>query len=106
LIKRRKEALASFHPPAYQPPIFVSPFPLSHIYIWRLGRGEGWYAGGDKTGWFAGEKKKVRAAASNRVHVLFLALKLRLLTLRQMLLLVMILFVRQQMLLIRILKLY
>jgi len=22
------------------PPIFVSPFPLSHIYIWRLGRGE------------------------------------------------------------------
>ena len=52
------------------------------------------------------KKNKVRAAASNRVHVLFLALKLRLLTLRQMLLLVMILFVRQQMLLIRILKLY
>ena len=33
---------------AYQPPIFVSPFPLSHIYIWRLGRGEGWYAGGEE----------------------------------------------------------
>ena len=36
------------HPPAYQPPRFppLSEPALSHIYIWRLGRGEGWYAGG------------------------------------------------------------
>jgi len=35
-------------PPTPFPPL--SEPALSHIYIWRLGRGEGWYAGGRGAG--------------------------------------------------------
>ena len=56
-------------PPAKQP------FPLSHIYIWRLGRGEAWYAGGERI-----EEWSIhlftfyikRAACAGFVHPLYL----------------------------------